>query len=300
MKCNICGKEFGNSVKCEHCGADRVAALGNYSGYTPSVVPNSVNNTQAFSEPHVCNETKGTGFSVCYACGEIIPADAMYCPKCAKKLYETCPKCGKTYSSQYTICQYCGTDRIKYIEEQQRIEKQKREEQERQKRIRAMEAQREAQQRAAQEAEKHRLKLKQEQKEHMDKIARKEAEKILTDIKNKTTPNDWIVGCIFFFLFSSVSALLIWAFSTSVFNSNSEYRGYWISFFMISVFVSFFSIIALFIIVIRNKQVRLINDYINAHPNSPETKYILRVRNTLMDCIFTPLGDLISRFRVHE
>lgn len=43
MKCNICGKEFGNSVKCEHCGADRVAALGNYSGYSPSAVPNSVN-----------------------------------------------------------------------------------------------------------------------------------------------------------------------------------------------------------------------------------------------------------------
>lgn len=104
MKCNICGKEFGNSVNCEHCGADRVAALGNYSGYTPSTVPNSVNKTQAFSEPSVCNETKGTGFSVCYACGEVIPADAKYCPKCAKKLYEICPKCGKTYSSQYTIC----------------------------------------------------------------------------------------------------------------------------------------------------------------------------------------------------
>ena len=136
MKCNICGKEFGNSVKCEHCGADRVAALGNYSGYIPSIVPNSVNNTQVFSESSVCNETKGTGFSVCYACGEVIPAEAKYCPKCAKKLYETCPKCGKTYSSQYTICQYCCADRIKYIEEQQRD---------------------------AQEAEEYRLKLKQEQ-----------------------------------------------------------------------------------------------------------------------------------------
>ena len=299
MKCNICGKEFGNSVKCEHCGADRVSALGNYSGYNPPAASNSANNTQVFSEPSVCNETKGTGFSVCYACGEVIPADAKYCPKCAKKLYETCPKCGKTYSSQYTICQYCGTDRIKYIEEQQRIEKQKREEQERQNRIRAMEAQREAQQRAAQEAEERRLQLKQEREKHSEKIAREKAEKILTDIKNKTTPNDLIGGCIFCFLYLPVLALLIWAFPTSVFNSD-EYRGYWISFFLISVLVSLLSITALFNIVIRNKQVRLINDYINAHPNSPETKYMLRVRNTLKDCIFTPLSDLISRLRVKE
>lgn len=298
MKCNICGKEFGNSVKCEHCGADRVAALGNYSGYTPSVVPNSVNNTQAFSEPHVCNETKGTGFSVCYACGEVIPADAKYCPKCAKKLYEICPKCGKTYSSQYNICQYCGTDRIKYIEEQQRIEKKKREEQERQRQVRAMQVLREAQQREAQEAEERRLKLKQEQKKHREKIAREKAEKILTDIDNKISVNDWKAGCIFFFLSSSVLALLIWVFPTSVINS--EYRGYWISFFIILVLVLLLSIIALLFIVIRNKQVRLINDYINAHPNSPETEYMLRVRNTLMDCIFTPLSDLISRFRVKE
>lgn len=256
MKCNICGKEFGNSVKCEHCGADRVSALGNYSGYTPSAASNSANNTQVFSEPSVCNETKGTGFSVCYACGEVIPADAKYCPKCAKKLYEICPKCGKTYSSQYTICQYCGTDRVKYIEEQQRIEKQKREEQERLKRIRAMEAQREAQQRAAQEAEEHRLKLKQEQKEHRDKIARKKAEKILTDIENKISTNDWKFVCISFFLYLSVLALLIWAFPTSVFNS--EYRGYWISFLLISVLVSLLSITALFFIVIRNNTLLII------------------------------------------
>ena len=298
MKCNICGKEFGNSVKCEHCGADRVAALGNYSGYTPSTVPNSVNNTQAFSEPSVCNETKGTGFSVCYACGEVIPADAKYCPKCAKKLYETCPKCGKTYSSQYTICQYCGTDRIKYIEEQQRIEKQKREEQERQNRIRAMEAQREAQQREAQEAEERRLKLKQEQKEHREKIAREKAEKILTDIENKTTPNEWIGGCIMTFLCFLFIGLLVWPFTIDQFRS--EYGGYYFLFFLISSCALGPGVVALFNIVIRNKQVRLINDYINAHPNSPETIYMIGVRNTLMDCIFTPLRDLISRFRVHE
>ena len=298
MKCNICGKEFGNSVKCEHCGADRVAALGNYSGYSPSAVPNSVNKTQAFSEPSVCNETKGTGFSVCYACGEVIPADAKYCPKCAKKLYETCPKCGKTYSSQYTICQYCGTDRIKYIEEQQRIEKQKREEQERQRQIRAMEALREAQQREAQEAEERRLQLKQERKKHREKIAREKAEKILTDIENKTTPNEWIGGCIITFLCFLFIGLLVWPFTIDQFMS--EYGGYYFLFFLISSCALCPGVIALFNIVIRNKQVRLINDYINAHPNSPETIYMIGVRNTLMDCIFTPLRDLISRFRVHE
>lgn len=33
MKCNICGKEFGNGVQCQHCHTDRVVALGNYQGY---------------------------------------------------------------------------------------------------------------------------------------------------------------------------------------------------------------------------------------------------------------------------
>lgn len=297
MKCNICGKEFGNSVKCEHCGADRVSALGNYSGYTPPAASNSVNNTQVFSEPSVCNETKGTGFSVCYACGEVIPADAMYCPKCAKKLYETCPKCGKTYSSQYTICQYCGTDRIKYIEEQQRIEKQKREEQERLKRIRAMEAQREAQQRAAQEAEEHSLQLKQERKRHREEKAREKAREILSEIDNKFSRKEWKYGCIFSLLIMLGIVLIVW-----VFTCVPKYAatGYWFLSLLVTFGVYFLCSIALFNIYIRNKQVRLINDYINAHPNSPETIYMIGVRNTLMDSIFTPLGELISRFRVHE
>lgn len=290
MKCNICGKEFGNSVKCEHCGADRVAALGNYSGYTPSAVPNSVNNTQVFSEPSVCNETKGTGFSVCYACGEVIPAEAKYCPKCAKKLYEICPKCGKTYSSQYTICQYCGTDRIKYIEEQQRIEKQKREEQERLKRIQAMEAQREAQQRAAQEAEEHRLQLKQERKRHREEKAREKAREILSEIDNKFSRKEWKYGCIFSLLIMLGIVLIVWAF-TSV--PKYVATGYWFLSLLVTFGVFALCSVALLNIYIRNKQVRLINDYINAHPNSPETIYMLRVRNTLKDCIFTPLSNLI-------
>lgn len=290
MKCNICGKEFGNSVKCEHCGADRVTALGNYSGYSPSAVPNSVNKTQAFSEPSVCNETKGTGFSVCYACGEVIPADAKYCPKCAKKLYEICPKCGKTYSSQYTICQYCGTDRIKYIEEQQRIEKQKREEQERLKRIRAMEAQREAQQRAAQEAEERSLQLKQEQKRHKEEKAREKAREILSEIDNRISRNDWKYGSIFSLFIMLEIVLIVWAFTSF---PKYVFTGFWSLVFLVTACVFVLCSIALFSIYIRNKYIHLINDYINAHPNSPETIYMIGVRNTLMDCIFTSLSNLI-------
>lgn len=287
MKCNICGKEFGNSVNCEHCGADRVTALGNYSGYTPSTEPNSVNKVQAISEPSVCNETKGTGFSVCYACGEVIPADAKYCPKCAKKLYEICPKCGKTYSSQYTICQYCGTDRIKYIEEQQRIEKKKREEQERQKQIRAVEAL----QREAQEAEERRLQLKQERKRHKEEKAREKARKILSEIDNSIDSDEWKYGCFIFLFFMLGAALIIWAFPDIPKNAATEY---WIWFFMVTIIVYILCGIALLCIFIRNKKIRLINDYINAHPNSQETRYMIRVRNTLKDSIFTSLTTLLS------
>ena len=27
-----CGQEFGNGAYCQHCNADRITALGNYSG----------------------------------------------------------------------------------------------------------------------------------------------------------------------------------------------------------------------------------------------------------------------------
>ena len=286
MKCNICGKEFGNSVKCEHCGADRVSALGNYSGYNPPAASNSANNTQVFSEPSVCNETKGTGFSVCYACGEVIPADAKYCPKCAKKLYETCPKCGKTYSSQYTICQYCGTDRIKYIEEQQRIEKQKREEQERQNRIRAMEAQREAQQRAAQEAEERRLQLKQERKEARETKIRMKAKGILSGIEGEMESRSYKFLWIFVILDFSLLFLSVWI--------NSKFGESLIYNIIFNIFLLFpFCYLTAMVIVIRYYGIRLINDYINAHPKSPECQYLLSVRNLATRHFWLRLTDRI-------
>ena len=160
-----------------------------------------------------------------------------------------------------------------------------------------MQVLREAQQREAQEAEERRLKLKQEQKKHREKIAREKAEKILTDIENKINRNDWKYGSIFL-LFIMLGGVLI----VEAFASFPKYvgTGYWFLSFLVTASVYALCSTALFYIYIRNKQVRLINDYINAHPNSPETIYMIGVRNTLMDCIFTSLGDLISRLRVKE
>ena len=39
------------------------------------------------------------------------------------------------------------------------------------------------------------------------------------------------------------------------------------------------SFFIIFLIVMRNYGIHLINDYINAHPKSPESQYLLRVRN---------------------
>ena len=115
MKCAVCGKEFGNGSNCKNCGTDRVTGLANYSGYdghTGNVYHRSTDNME-----YVSNKT-----TACYACGEIIPADAEYCPYCRKKLYEDCPKCGKTYSSQYDNCPKCGTNLKQYLKEERERE----------------------------------------------------------------------------------------------------------------------------------------------------------------------------------
>lgn len=68
----------------------------------------------------------------CYKCNNVIPGDSKFCPCCKIELYTVCPKCGVKYSSQYQICNQCGTDRLEYVqlqrEEQERIERKKREE----------------------------------------------------------------------------------------------------------------------------------------------------------------------------
>lgn len=75
----------------------------------------------------------------CYKCNNVIPNNSNYCPYCQVKLFTECPKCGAKYSSQYPACSQCGTNRIEYLQaqqrEQERIEARKREERLQQERI---------------------------------------------------------------------------------------------------------------------------------------------------------------------
>lgn len=133
MKCSKCGKEFGEGVNCQSCGIDRVTGLGNYSGYNNSTGNNGYNSSGYGN--YTSSKT-----SICYACNEIIPLGATFCPVCGKKLLVTCPKCGHEYSSLYPVCSKCGTNRDVYYK-QKEAEKQKaiREEQERQRKQREWE-----------------------------------------------------------------------------------------------------------------------------------------------------------------
>lgn len=112
MKCAVCEKEFGNGANCQSCGTDRVTGLANYSGYDNHT--GNGHHSSSDKMEYVSNRT-----TACYACGEIIPADAEYCPYCRKKLFESCPKCGKTYSSQYDNCPKCGTNRDVYYKQKE-------------------------------------------------------------------------------------------------------------------------------------------------------------------------------------
>ncbi len=143
MKCNICHKEFGEGVSCQHCGVDRVTALGNYQGYSPNAKATDIDSNKVQSVGIAPKELE-----VCYACSEVIPAGSEYCPCCGKKLFENCPKCGNKYSSRYAICPHCGTNRIDYnaqiekgrreqIEKAKRLAEEKRKEELRQAKINA-------------------------------------------------------------------------------------------------------------------------------------------------------------------
>jgi predicted RNA-binding Zn-ribbon protein involved in translation (DUF1610 family) len=144
MKCANCGKEFGNGVNCQNCGIDRVAGLANYSGYDSHAGSNSYDSSSYGGQ----TSPKTT---VCYACNEIIPIGATYCPVCGKKLLVTCPKCGHEYSSQYPVCSKCGTNREEYNdrkrrEEEERQRKRIEEQEEERKRMEWEQAQRQLQQ----------------------------------------------------------------------------------------------------------------------------------------------------------
>lgn len=67
----------------------------------------------------------------CYNCNQVIPANSVFCPWCQIELFVICPKCGNKYSSQYPACNQCGTNRVNFYQEQERIKQQHLEEQRR-------------------------------------------------------------------------------------------------------------------------------------------------------------------------
>ena len=117
MKCNRCGQEFGKGNICQHCGADKVAALGEFSGYsTPKKRATKksrqmIDNQAATPSPQHVEPPIST--QICWKCGEIIPL-GNYCPVCGQELFRKCPQCGNQYSSQYHICPNCGTNHLEY------------------------------------------------------------------------------------------------------------------------------------------------------------------------------------------
>jgi hypothetical protein len=116
MRCSNCGKEFGTGTHCQNCGVDRVTGLANYNGY------NNSGNSSEYNSPNYGGSPRTT---VCYACSEIIPLGATYCPVCGKKLLVTCPNCGHEYSSLYPVCSKCGTNRKEYSERKRREEEER-------------------------------------------------------------------------------------------------------------------------------------------------------------------------------
>ena len=150
MKCNVCGQEFGNGAYCQHCNADRITALGNYSGgYNAPEAPKNItsdtntggsNTTSGYGSSNANTQNSNNSsercgvmnnreqFMVCYHCANVIPVDSVYCPCCGIKLFETCPKCGHKYSSQYKICNRCGTNSEEYLAAQRIVEQRKQEE----------------------------------------------------------------------------------------------------------------------------------------------------------------------------
>ena len=223
MKCNVCGQEFGNGAYCQHCNADRITALGNYSGgYNAPDSPKKVtsnpsagraNPTSGYGSgngSYNSSKRSGTGnsgeqFMVCYNCANVIPVDSEYCPCCRIKLYEVCPKCGHWYSSQYKICNKCGTDREEYLAEQRILEQRRQEEarrkEEEHKKIleekRRRERQRLEEERRRAEEQQRQLEAKRrEEKRQKEEAQRREAE-LISRIESSDAYKEayeWLIG----------------------------------------------------------------------------------------------------------
>lgn len=123
MLCNHCGKEFGEGITCQFCGTDRVEALGTFGGFHPNS-KGSGSLKQGITTPGGISVTNSDKM-LCFCCGEIIPGVAKFCPYCKAEQYVVCPKCGIRYLAQYPSCYECGTEREKYLREQE-VERKKR------------------------------------------------------------------------------------------------------------------------------------------------------------------------------
>ena len=128
MECSVCHKEFGNGERCQHCGIDKFTGLANPHGYeipsrketAPSIPEEIVNEPSMSPEPLYVSNVVVEKTMICWACGEVIPADSKYCPLCSTELFVKCPKCGHEYSSQYPSCNQCGTNREEYFKEERK------------------------------------------------------------------------------------------------------------------------------------------------------------------------------------
>ena len=176
MKCNICGKEFGKGTNCQSCGIDRVQGLASYSGFSPSPSRSSDTRQRNDNGRYVSlnNMQSGNTLAACFACGEIIPNDSEFCPKCGKKLIEKCPNCGSICSTQYEYCNKCGTNRAEYIRAQKKKEQEE-------KQRKAQEEQRKREEAKRREIEQ--LRQKQLQEEESRKKA--EAFNLKVEIENQ-------------------------------------------------------------------------------------------------------------------
>jgi hypothetical protein len=128
MECSVCHKEFGNGEYCQHCGIDKFTGLANPHGYeipsrketAPSIPEEIVDEPSMSPEPLYVSNVVVEKTMICWACGEVIPADSKYCPLCSTELFVKCPKCGHEYSSQYPSCNQCGTNREEYFKEERK------------------------------------------------------------------------------------------------------------------------------------------------------------------------------------
>lgn len=131
MKCNRCGREFGDGLRCQHCGIDRVEGIGSFSGLFPA----SGNATTESRSPHKSINVAKNENKLCFHCGEVIPIDSNYCPHCGASQVVICPNCGTKYPAQYKFCNKCGVNRESFLQKKREKEKEEKQKLENQRRL---------------------------------------------------------------------------------------------------------------------------------------------------------------------